>query len=76
MHGALKIWSSLSPLFSCYRGFGFVTFADTDGVDKVLAHNTHELDSKIVSFFHIIVLFDRFVAPAKCPASQRVAVLC
>ena len=53
-----------------------MTFADTDGVDKVLAHNTHELDSKIVSFFHIIVLFDRFVAPAKCPASQRVAVLC
>ncbi|KAK2723960.1 RNA-binding protein Musashi homolog 1-like [Artemia franciscana] len=28
------------------RGFGFVTFADTTGVDRVMAHGTHELDGK------------------------------
>ncbi|KAJ3602098.1 hypothetical protein NHX12_029857 [Muraenolepis orangiensis] len=28
------------------RGFGFVTYADQAGVDKVLAQNRHELDSK------------------------------
>merc|ERR1712226_647988 len=28
------------------RGFGFVTFADVGGVDKVLAQNSHDLDGK------------------------------
>lgn len=28
------------------RGFGFVTFSDVTGVDKVLAHGTHDLDGK------------------------------
>jgi RNA-binding protein Musashi len=28
------------------RGFGFVTFAEPSGVDKVLAQGTHELDGK------------------------------
>lgn len=31
------------------RGFGFVTFVDQAGVDKVLAQTRHELDSKTVS---------------------------
>ncbi|RVE54839.1 hypothetical protein evm_000606, partial [Chilo suppressalis] len=28
------------------RGFGFITFGDPAGVDKVLAQGTHELDGK------------------------------
>lgn len=39
----------ISFLSSC-RGFGFVTYADQAGVEKVLAQNRHELDSKTVSF--------------------------
>ncbi len=38
------------------RGFGFVTYLDQTGVDKVLAQNRHELDSKTVSFFIIIII--------------------
>lgn len=38
------------------RGFGFVTYVDQTGVDKVLAQNRHELDSKTVSFFYIILI--------------------
>lgn len=38
------------------RGFGFVTFVDQAGVDKVLAQTRHELDSKTVSFNHIKLL--------------------
>lgn len=39
------------------RGFGFVTYVDQTGVDKVLAQNRHELDSKTVSlsFFYYAV---------------------
>lgn len=46
-------------VFSC-RGFGFVTFTDAASVDKVLAQQHHELDSKTVSsfwFFCISVYF-------------------
>ena len=32
------------------RGFGFVTFADVSGVDKVLEHGSHDLDGKKVIF--------------------------
>lgn len=32
-----------------FRGFGFVTYAEQAGVEKVLAQNRHELDSKTVS---------------------------
>lgn len=39
------------------RGFGFVTYVDQTGVDKVLAQNRHELDSKTVSFFLFFVFF-------------------
>merc|ERR1719495_219169 len=28
------------------RGFGFVTYADSDGVDKVIEFGSHELDGK------------------------------
>ncbi|KAK1786655.1 hypothetical protein P4O66_003093 [Electrophorus voltai] len=37
------------PVTKRSRGFGFVTFADQAGVDKVLAQTRHELDSKTVS---------------------------
>uniref|UniRef100_A0A670JM76 RRM domain-containing protein n=1 Tax=Podarcis muralis TaxID=64176 RepID=A0A670JM76_PODMU len=37
------------PLTKRSRGFGFVTFMDQAGVDKVLAQSRHELDSKTVS---------------------------
>lgn len=43
----------------CFRGFGFITFADPASVDKVLAQGSHELDGKKVSalfsFFLIYV---------------------
>ena len=32
-----------------FRGFGFVTFSDSTGVDKVLEHGTHDLDGKKVN---------------------------
>ncbi|MGH0146167.1 UNVERIFIED_CONTAM: hypothetical protein FKN15_011570 [Acipenser sinensis] len=37
------------PVTKRSRGFGFVTFVDQTGVDKVLAQSRHELDSKTVS---------------------------
>ncbi|XP_053479937.1 RNA-binding protein Musashi homolog 1b isoform X1 [Ictalurus furcatus] len=36
------------PVTKRSRGFGFVTFADQAGVDKVLAQTRHELDSKTI----------------------------
>ena len=36
------------------RGFGFVTFADVGGVDKVLAQNSHDLDGKKVGSVFLV----------------------
>lgn len=36
------------PVTKRSRGFGFVTFVDQTGVDKVLAQSKHELDSKTI----------------------------
>ena len=41
------IASILMMIIIC-RGFGFVTFADVSGVDKVLEHGAHDLDGKKV----------------------------
>lgn len=38
-----------TTVFNCFRGFGFITFADPNSVDKVLSQGTHELDGKKVS---------------------------
>ena len=37
------------------RGFGFVTFADVSGVDKVLEHGSHDLDGKKVVFCQNVI---------------------
>ena len=34
-----------------FSGFGFVTFADSSSVDKVLMNGPHELDGKKVCIF-------------------------
>ncbi|XP_062254139.1 RNA-binding protein Musashi homolog 1-like isoform X1 [Platichthys flesus] len=36
------------PVTKRSRGFGFVTYADQDGVEKVLAQTRHDLDSKTI----------------------------
>jgi len=38
----------------CYRGFGFVNFADPSSVEKVLASGPHDIDSKRVRTENII----------------------
>ena len=43
------------------RGFGFVTFADVSGVDKVLEHGSHDLDGKKVIFSFRFVGIHTFV---------------
>lgn len=42
----------------CFRGFGFITFADPESVNKVLAQGTHELDGKKVSLSVVAVRAD------------------
>ncbi|KAK7823169.1 hypothetical protein U0070_027376 [Myodes glareolus] len=45
------------------RGFGFVTFADPASVDKVLGQPHHELDSKTVGCFVVVVVVCPFSVP-------------
>ncbi|XP_014837870.1 PREDICTED: RNA-binding protein Musashi homolog 1-like isoform X2 [Poecilia mexicana] len=45
------------PVTKRSRGFGFVTYADQAGVEKVLAQNRHELDSKTVD--DAMLMFDK-----------------
>lgn len=59
--------SSLSVSLFHSRGFGFVTFADAAGVDKVLAQPHHELDSKTVCLH---VSFDGAALLLACPLLQ------
>ncbi|XP_067360470.1 RNA-binding protein Musashi homolog 1-like isoform X2 [Channa argus] len=45
------------PVTKRSRGFGFVTYAEQAGVEKVLAQNRHELDSKTVD--DAMLMFDK-----------------
>ncbi|XP_068767098.1 RNA-binding protein Musashi homolog 1 isoform X3 [Struthio camelus] len=49
------------PLTKRSRGFGFVTFMDQAGVDKVLAQSRHELDSKTLEAvnYRLLIKIDR-----------------
>lgn len=51
------------PSLSPSRGFGFVTFADPASVDKVLGQPHHELDSKTVGCFVVVVVVCPFSVP-------------
>uniref|UniRef100_A0A8C4ZPG2 RNA-binding protein Musashi homolog 1-like n=1 Tax=Gadus morhua TaxID=8049 RepID=A0A8C4ZPG2_GADMO len=53
------------------RGFGFVTYADQAGVDKVLAQNRHELDSKTID---PKVAFPRRAQPKLVTRTKKVFV--
>ena len=46
-----KFLSSISSILTTNSGFGFVTFADSSSVDKVLMNGPHELDGKKVCIF-------------------------
>ncbi|CAG02504.1 unnamed protein product [Tetraodon nigroviridis] len=45
---AAEVPGTNDPPSDVCRGFGFVTFVDQAGVDKVLAQTRHELDSKTI----------------------------
>lgn len=47
---------------SLRRGFGFVTFTDAASVDKVLAQQHHELDSKTVSSFFFFFITYTYIS--------------
>ncbi|KAM6969776.1 RNA-binding protein Musashi homolog 2b [Aplochiton taeniatus] len=53
------------------RGFGFVTFADTAGVDKVLAQTHHELDAKTID---PKVAFPRRAQPKMVTRTKKIFV--
>ncbi|NWX11546.1 MSI1H protein, partial [Aegotheles bennettii] len=53
------------------RGFGFVTFMDQTGVDKVLAQSRHELDSKTID---PKVAFPRRAQPKMVTRTKKIFV--
>ncbi|CAM9546131.1 unnamed protein product [Bubo scandiacus] len=59
------------PLTKRSRGFGFVTFMDQAGVDKVLAQSRHELDSKTID---PKVAFSRRAQPKMVTRTKKIFV--
>ncbi|XP_018412928.1 PREDICTED: RNA-binding protein Musashi homolog 1 isoform X4 [Nanorana parkeri] len=59
------------PLTKRSRGFGFVTFMDQVGVDKVLAQSRHELDSKTID---PKVAFPRRAQPKMVTRTKKIFV--
>uniref|UniRef100_F6VEK6 Musashi RNA binding protein 1 n=1 Tax=Monodelphis domestica TaxID=13616 RepID=F6VEK6_MONDO len=59
------------PLTKRSRGFGFVTFVDQAGVDKVLAQSRHELDSKTID---PKVAFPRRAQPKMVTRTKKIFV--
>ncbi|XP_060125577.1 RNA-binding protein Musashi homolog 1 isoform X6 [Zootoca vivipara] len=59
------------PLTKRSRGFGFVTFMDQAGVDKVLAQSRHELDSKTID---PKVAFPRRAQPKMVTRTKKIFV--
>jgi RNA recognition motif-containing protein len=53
------------------RGFGFVTYSDTTGVDRVLSHGTHTLDGKKID---PKVAFPRRSNPKMVTKTKKVSV--
>uniref|UniRef100_A0A3Q2TUJ6 Musashi RNA binding protein 1b n=1 Tax=Fundulus heteroclitus TaxID=8078 RepID=A0A3Q2TUJ6_FUNHE len=60
------------PVTKRSRGFGFVTFVDQAGVDKVLAQSRHELDSKTVS--SLCVYFPALANPMLVTRTKKIFV--
>uniref|UniRef100_A0A3Q2E0E9 Musashi RNA binding protein 1 n=1 Tax=Cyprinodon variegatus TaxID=28743 RepID=A0A3Q2E0E9_CYPVA len=60
------------PVTKRSRGFGFVTFVDQAGVDKVLAQSRHELDSKTVS--SLCVYFPALPNPMLVTRTKKIFV--
>ncbi|XP_048857976.1 RNA-binding protein Musashi homolog 1b isoform X2 [Brienomyrus brachyistius] len=59
------------PVTKRSRGFGFVTFVDQPGVDKVLAQTRHELDSKTID---PKVAFPRRAQPKPVTRTKKIFV--
>ncbi|XP_029427125.1 RNA-binding protein Musashi homolog 1 [Rhinatrema bivittatum] len=59
------------PLTKRSRGFGFITFMDQAGVDKVLAQSRHELDSKTID---PKVAFPRRAQPKMVTRTKKIFV--
>nr|XP_025045962.1 RNA-binding protein Musashi homolog 1-like isoform X2 [Pelodiscus sinensis] len=59
------------PLTKRSRGFGFITFMDQAGVNKVLAQSRHELDSKTID---PKVAFPRRAQPKMVTQTKKIFV--